>query len=583
MAHALKPINPDDLKSAKPFFVIDLETANWTKFIVGGFFDGKTFRHFVRWPTFLRDVFTSHSGWDCFAHFGGKFDYLFLLESLLREIQKGEPYIIGEIIPRGSGIFCFDVTYEGDKKITFYDSSALLPFSLKRITENFGVAHGKKEIDYSKITKVTPQLLEYLEYDCRGLYESLEKFFGWPLIKSCGRSFSLASQSLRVLRSYIKRPIAALSPAVDAEIRRGYFGGRVEIFRLVHAGNEKQTLKCYDVNSLYPTVMRANDFPNAFRYETDSFENKPGFWECVVTAPYSHIPALGIVHKKKYIFPTGKYRALLSTPEVDYVRSLGYSVSIERGFVFSNGGNIFREFVDSLYEIRENSRRDSVDNTIAKLLLNSCYGRFGLNSKKEQLVFDNGDSGLKFPGGEEIILKVAGKDYRLMSKGVTIETFSNVAIAGYVTALARIHMHRILVSCGEDAYYTDTDSIFTTRTLPTGEGLGQLKLEYECDSACFVLPKTYIAGPKIVMKGFDKKKISKFTYDDFFNHLQGDLGVLEITQDAKFATFKTAVRKGKLVTMLPSSKRRVRSLYDKRIVQTDGSYKTKPIEVTLNE
>lgn len=589
MAHALKPIDPENLKESRPYAVWDIETSHWTKFLVAGFFDGSHFRSYRRMSTFLSDLFDRYDGWDIFAHFGGRYDHLFALRALLSEIHRGVEFELGALIPRGSGIFCFDATRTKDGKqstVRFYDSSALLPFALARITENFGVTHVKQQIDYSKITKVTPELLEYLEYDCRGLYESLTAFFSWPLVKSCGRSYSLASQSLRVLRTFIKKPIAALKADLDLSIRRGYFGGRVEIFRLVKEPSGKK-LRCYDVNSLYPFVMRNNEFPNAFQYETDSFENKPGFWQCEIDTPKVHIPALGIVHKKKYIFPTGTYEAFISTPEVLYLRSLGYKVHVTHGHVFSNAGKIFEEFVDTLYEIREKSKKDSVDNTIAKLLLNSCYGRFGLNHRKEQLVFDEGQTGLKFVGGEEIILNVDGKNFRLMTKGVEIETFSNVAIASYVTAYARIHMHRQLEACGDDIYYTDTDSLFTTRELPTGRGLGELKLEYECGSACFLLPKTYVAegvegkvSKKIVMKGFDKKKISGFTYDDFLQCLQGDLKRLRVVQEPKFATFKTAVRMGKLVTMTKASHRQIRSQYDKRIVLKDWS--TKPIEVNAN-
>jgi hypothetical protein len=539
---------------------------------------------------FLDDLFSRYDGWDIFAHFGGRYDHLFALRAFLSEIHRGVEYELGALIPRGSGIFCFDVKRFKDgneSHVRFYDSSALLPFSLARITENFGVTHVKQQIDYAKITKVTPQLLEYLEYDCRGLYESLTAFFAWPLVQNAGRSYSLASQSLRVLRTFIKKPISALKADIDLSIRRGYFGGRVEIFRLLKKPS-KEKLKCYDVNSLYPFVMRNNEFPNSFQYETDKFENKPGFWECSISTPDCHVPALGIVFKKKYIFPTGEYDAFISTPEVNYLRSLGYTIRVHHGYVFSNAGKIFEEFVDTLYEIRERSKKDSVDNTIAKLLLNSCYGRFGLNHRKEQLVFDEGQTGLKFPGGEEMIINVDGKDFRLMTKGVEIETFSNVAIASYVTAHARIHMHRQLEACGNDVYYTDTDSIFTTRTLPTGSGLGELKLEYECSSACFLLPKTYVAEgvegkdfeKKIVMKGFDKKKISGFTYDDFFQCLQGDLKRLRITQEPKFATFKTAVRMGKIVTMTKAGHRQIQSQYDKRIVLKDWT--TKPIEVNAN-
>lgn len=573
----------DDAKSrTNPFFTWDIETSKWVNLVVIGLYAPKIgFKYFKTFPKFFEFILTYLDGYDGFAHFAGRFDHLFLIRACL----ECDGVQITQMIPRGSGIYLVEVEFDGEMTFSFYDSSALLPFALKRVTKEFNVTHQKGEIDYEKITKITPELLTYLESDCVGLYESLEKLFSWPLIKKAGPAKSLASQSLRVLRTTLKKPIAALSRSWDQRIRRAYAGGRTEIFRCTFESmGEGHRLKCYDVNSLYPYVMRENEYPNTVDYETDEFEkDKPGFWECEVDVPRDmHIPPIGVVHNKKYIFPTGCFEATLTTEEVNYARRSGCNIKVREGVVFSNAGYVFREFVDTLYRIRESCDRGSVDSTVAKLLLNSCYGRFGLNHEKSKIVFDDGRTGLRMLGGRETIIRANDKNYRLMEESVELDSFSNVAIAAYVTANARIHMHRILRECGEDAYYTDTDSIFTTRDLPTGTGLGQLKLEYECESACFLLPKTYIADKKVVMKGFDKKKISGFTYEDFYECLRGDLGRLKIKQEPKFATFKTAVRLGELVTMTKASTRQIRSLYDKRVVLRGNEYKTKPIRIGEN-
>jgi hypothetical protein len=51
------------------------------------------------------------------------------------------------------------------------------------------------------------------------------------------------------------------------------------------------------------------------------------------------------------------------------------------------------------------------------------------------------------------------------------------------------------------------------------------------------------------MKGFEKKKIRHFTFNDFKHYLTGELKTLKITQAPKFATFKTALRKGRFLCM----------------------------------
>lgn len=591
---------------------------NWVDFLVLGFYDGRNVRYFHHPEgisdasyvySFITWLFDSNFSGDIFAHFGGRFDFLFLLRGVL---QYGEEKI-EDLIPWGSGMLCFTLV-RGKHKITFRDSSALLPFSLKKITENFGVSHGKKDWDHDKTTGVTTELLEYLRYDLLGLYQSLDAYYSTPIIRKAGQSTTQAGQSLRILRTYLRKPIFALSEGVDAEIRPSFFGGRTEIFKPFYR-NSKKPLYCFDVNSLYPTVMGAqgNFYPNKFENDVYEYEKgKLGIYDCQVSMPKMYVPPLGVSLNGKYIFPCGSFRGYFTTPEIEYAKSLGASFQIYKGWIFSNGGEIFKDFIQDLYRIRLESK-SKVESTIAKLLMNSCYGRFALRADRQNIVFDDGSEGLR-PMRE---LKVGEKTYRLMTKDIELSSFSNVAVGCYVTAYARIHMHKLMIQAGkngEEMYYTDTDSMYTTHNFETGSGLGQLKLEDTVHDACFLLPKTYRAGDKIVMKGFDKKKIKHFEVDDYLVCLEGQLQVekmekdfanqfanpsradinrlkkaiekvlsetgLKTQQDAKFATLKTALKKGFVVGMTEASTRQIRSRYDKRvIVKSRGSYDTKPIEV----
>lgn len=570
---------------------------NWIDFLVLGFYDGRRLQFFYdeKRPNFRLEpdkvyesrkfvysfidwLFLSNFSGDIFAHFGGRFDFLFILRAVL---EFGEEKI-ADLIPWGSGMLCFTLI-RGSHKITFRDSSALLPFSLKKITENFGVSHAKKDWDHDKTTGVTEELLEYLKYDLLGLYQSLEAYYSTAIIRKAGQSTTQAGQSIRILRGYLKRPIYALTESIDSEIRPAFFGGRTEIFKPFYR-DRKKPLFCFDVNSLYPTVMGAqgNHFPNKFDHETYVYEkNKLGIYRCRVHVPDMYVPPHGVALEGKYLFPTGTFDAFLTTPEIEYGKTLGVSYDITKGWIFSDGGEIFSAFIKDLYDIRLNSK-SKVESTIAKLLMNSCYGRFALRADRQNIVFDDGSVGLR-PLRE---LKVGDKTYRLMTKDIELSSFSNVAAGCYVTAYARIHMHKLMLQAGKNGsemYYTDTDSMYTTHDFQTGTGLGALKLEDTVFDACFLLPKTYRAGDKIVMKGFDKKKIQHFEVDDFFACLEGDMQILKVKQDAKFATLKTALKKGFVVGMTEASTRQIRSRYDKRIiVKSNGLYDTKPIEVNTD-
>lgn len=125
-----------------------------------------------------------------------------------------------------------------------------------------------------------------------------------------------------------------------------------------------------------------------------------------------------------------------------------------------------------------------------------------------------------------------------------------------------MHKDLYIPSGKKHLYYTDTDSVFTTKKMRVGNKLGQVKLEYECDSACFLLPKTYINNgvkgekftKKLTMKGFDKKKIKHFTLEDFTLALRGDLKNLHIYQAPKFATLKTALKRNAFLDMINDPK-----------------------------
>jgi hypothetical protein len=401
----------------------------------------------------------------------------------------------------------------------------------------------------------------------------------------------MASQAMRVLRLFLLKPMDGLRDSTDKFIRRAYFGGRTEIFKPFYSGKKK--LKCYDVNSLYPFVM-LQDMPGNYKSWSMVYDPKAmGFFEATVRVPHDmKIPPLPCManmgRSEKLIFPTGEFSGVFSTVELEYARSLGVEVlKTGLGVIFHNYGGLFRDFITKLYEMRMEAKKkgDGVTEILCKLLMNSCYGRFGLNKEKEELLFDDFSEGL-IPHCE---IKVNGKIYPIMKRKKTLDkTFTNVAVAAWVTSLARIHMHKIYMQCQDELYYTDTDSIFTTKEFPSGSGLGELKLEYESNRAVFLLPKTYFAEntddpfKKIAMKGFSNRKIKHFTFKDFFTALEGDLRHMRVVHDAKLATMKTAMKRyNTILTKMPKQEKALRSLYDKRTVYKVGkTYDSKPLQIS---
>ena len=87
---------------------------------------------------------------------------------------------------------------------------------------------------------------------------------------------------------------------------------------------------------------------------------------------------------------------------------------------------------------------------------------------------------------------------------------------------------------------------------------------------------------KVVMKGFDRRKLSHFKLDDFYSALEGDLRYMKPVNPEKFATFKTAARNKKFLMLLKESPREIRSRYNKRrIVKREYSqiWDTEPLHI----
>lgn len=572
MGITLRPVAKKSESDVFQFGVCDIESANWIDFLVIGYysevFDEDGYRrdeileNFENMSEFCDWIFEKDKQPHkiIFAHFGGKFDFQFILKDLY---FRSDTYYIDSMIPRGSGLLCFSVSTMKwvincskispkqiiktignrslikDRTIEFRDSSAFMPFSLASITENFGVEHKKQTIDYDQIKEVTPELLEYLEYDLKGLYQCIRKYYDWPVIKAAGHASTVASQALKVYQTFMPHPIPSLKEDDDHFVRSSYFGGRTEIFKpFFRQSDPYKLLKTYDVNSLYPYIMWQNEFPGAPAFETKFYlENRAGFYDVDVYVPeHLYIPPLGTVYDPqgwgRFIFPTGTFRGKWSTIELNYAMTLGVKIlKVHNGIIFKNSGPIFRDYIDYLYKLRKSSKKNSVDDILCKLLMNSLYGRFGLNTLREQIEFDYGQLGVE--PHMEIPLDSQGREIiRLMKKEIILEeSFNNVAIPAWVTSGGRIHMHKQYCQAPDEMFYTDTDSLFTTYEFEENEKkLGELKLEYKAKEACFLLPKTYLVdtlGPywtgydekgkgfktskKIVMKGFDKKKYRNLT------------------------------------------------------------------------
>jgi hypothetical protein len=607
------------------YSTFDVEARKWINFLCGAAAwrnpDSSSLEveSFLSMEDYLDFVFSKDHPYDLvFAHAGGIYDFDFILHEA---IEKSDNYFIDGGIQRGNGFLSLKLSkvnyleesefnlknINRDKIIScikgivgyktrtieFRDSTGVLPFSLDSLSKNFNVEHKKKKFDYNKIKKVTPELIEYNKRDCVALLEVLEKYSQWPLIKEVGVAQTMASQSVKVFRKFLYKEIPSLSASQDSFARRSYFGGRTEIFKPIYdtGDNKKDILYYYDVNSLYPYVM-LDEMPIApLNTHVKDIDSEMGYVDCVVKVPDCYIPILATSIKvndtNKLVFPVGTFRGVFSTVELRYAMSHGVKIKkIYRSMKYENGGKFFKPYIETMYELRQQSEKGTVTNILAKLLMNSLYGRFGLNRDRDEIKFYSLGSDCD---SYHSTISTPTRELNLYLKKTRLEkSHSNVAVSAWVTSLARIHMHKLITPNQDHIYMMDTDSMLVSRKNKSNDDkLGALKLEFTANRGVFLLPKTYFLdnnkkgdGSTVVMKGFDKKLVQGFTYEDFIDQFEGEIRLKTGPKQVK-AKLRTALKKGSFLSYQEEQGREIRSVYDKRVFTrtSKGNWDTEPLVV----
>jgi DNA polymerase type B, organellar and viral len=262
--------------------------------------------------------------------------------------------------------------------------------------------------------------------------------------------------------------------------------------------------------------------PIEFIGETDGtsvkLEDVFGFAEARITTPDNiEIPLLPFKLYNETLHPLGSWIGIYFTEELKEIIKHGYKVELIKVYNFSKA-DIFTKYIDFFYNIKKFATGPL--RFIAKMHLNTLYGYFGRRKTLIQTknVFKKDIS--QYYGSytifseidinEEIstILMSSNLDYNLINEikqdtGLDLITNfrkvkSHVGIAAAVTSYARIEMielKMLLIKLGIKLYYTDTDSFFVDKELPSyliGTDLGQLKDELNGN----IIKKAYFLGIK---------------------------------------------------------------------------------------
>ena len=387
-------------------------------------------------------------------------------------------------------------------RTNIFDSLKKIPLAVRDIAKAFALEESKGEIDYDMYRpvgwKITDEESEYIKNDCIIVAKALWLQFNTGLHK-----MTIASDAMTNFREDIggKKAFKYLFPVlpldVDNDIRMAYRGG----FTMAnpHFINQELSGISFDVNSLYPSVMYGNmgslpfGAPKIFQGQYKKDERYP-LYITKISVQFklkkNHIPTIQLKNNMSFC-PTDYI-----TDSKDIIDMVISSVDLELmfeqydilyieyhgGYKFKATSNIFKEYIDYWADIKAKSKGGM--RQLAKLMLNSLYGKFATNPKRVN----------KIPHFSHGVV-----EYKLSDPEYEDPVYTAMGV--FITARARAYTIRNSQCLFKNWVYSDTDSMYLTNITedeasnyinihPTK--LGAWKLEHHFERAKFLRPKTYI-------------------------------------------------------------------------------------------
>lgn len=546
-------------------------------------------------------IFSSRKYHTFYANNFCKFDSKFIIDGLM-QLDYFNDQVLLPLYNKSQDLISLTVIYKGIKYI-FYDSYLLLPFSLdkqaKSINSKSKLSFPNLFANYKNLNYMGPApgieyyydknsipltgwfdfratLSSYLQHDCHLLLLVLNRYntiftdrfkisiFGVP---------TLASLAKKLYRThYFNVPIDPVENKKQYEIPIGYRHYNQDIVQAYYGGHVDVYIPklnkgyYYDINSQYPS-SKLKDMPVGIPKLVSTFKEFSkffGFGSYNIIAPQNlKIPFLPYREKidgaNTLLFPVGQWTGWYFSEEIRYARKLGYKCTFNYGYLFIRGKDQFKDYINDLYYIKSHPAND-VEKMIAKLLLNSLYGRWGITDTFFECVITSDIEHINLIRSKYIIEPISEdfltsdivkliyefrpntsqrttnlKEYNkllLVYKDSIRSRIYNYPIAAAITAYSRITIDPFKIILNNRCFYTDTDSVILEHPLPIsllGFGLGSMRNEYLIGSnlaedhkyffvkALFIAPKIYcfFINGKFVYRFRGVSVDANLTYQDF--------------------------------------------------------------------
>lgn len=442
-----------------------------------------------------------------------KFDASFILNYLLRNgwvFVKDNKHLLHKqfttLISTQGQFYSMELMY-GNNRIKIYDSLKIIPFSVEVIAKSFGLPLSKLELDYSEFRGRGHQLTfkeqEYLKHDVIIVGKALKILFDQNMRQITQGSNALHDYKEVIGKKYFKKWFPIPSLDVDKDIRQAYKGGIVYVKKEFRGKDIKEGM-VLDVNSLYPWALSNCPLPYGEpkyfegQYVEDVHYNLyVQALKCSFKLRDGYMPTLQLKNNLRFK-PTeylessqndnGEYeQVILTLTSVDlkllFEHYEVWDIEYLSGWKWKSSDRMFSEYVNKWMQVKTDADKNHNKGmrTLAKLMLNALYGKFGLNPYIKSKYPYLQDGVLKFETGP---LETRDPIY--------------IGVAVFVTAWARHKLVTSVQKVWDRFVYCDTDSLHITGwEIPKdieidSYRLGAFKIENRFIRARFLRQKCYL-------------------------------------------------------------------------------------------
>lgn len=404
-------------------------------------------------------------------------------EVIKRENEKGKD---GALVVVGDPPTILGLELPGGGRVLAVDSLNWFKMSLAKLGESVGLA----KLDMPEWEAPDDDWIAYCRRDVDILREGFMSLVNFVEDNDLGRfRYTSAAQAMGSYRHRFMTHEICLHDEADVKEheRRAYFGGQTECF---YVGKVDKPVWQYDVNSLYPFVMKEFEFPTKlYRWDMGRAMCKrmPDIYVdrsiCEVEVE-SDAHAYPVRFEDKPYYCCGRFTTTLAGPELKRAYESGHIRKWGR-FACYKTEPIFSKFVDHFWELRKyfEDEGNQAFASLCKMMLNSLHGKFGQKSSPWQYCPEMVSQG---DWERFVIVNATDKTQRIF-QCIGSYVFEQVepaehsknfpAVSAFVTAYGREHMRRLRAIAGkEEVYYQATDSIAVS-----AKGAANLEQNGNCD------------------------------------------------------------------------------------------------------